>query len=131
MTTVVDVDERVDISQGLACSPHPQAAEVLLGRYVASHRPEVLAGRLRRALLAGRVDATALLAATGEARLAVRECFAYLAGSGGTPAEVKLGTVGLDVLRESHFDDHPELRLQLALSEARATICNPTKGTRP
>jgi hypothetical protein len=134
---------QLDIERGLAIidlqAEHPAAAAGLTQRWADEIRPRLLAYWLRRRLLAGRVDAKFLLAAEGESRIALRECFAYLAGSGETQAERNLGRCGLDAVRaseEDYFDPKvgarsyffPAQALQCRLAEVRVAICNPTKG---
>jgi hypothetical protein len=117
---------------------NPEAAVALTQRYADEIRPRLLARWLRKRLLAGRVDAKYLLAATGDARIALREGFAYLAGSGELAEERELGRSGLSALRvleqdyfESNLGNHrfhlPAQSLQCRLSDARVALSNQRK----
>lgn len=117
---------RVEALAGLLDDGHDIAAEV--HAYAGELRPRLAALAILRQVdgLPVELAPASVPRGTPEQLELLREGFACLAGDpDATPEQRKLGRVGLGVLRAEWHDDYPELRLRLALREAKASM----KGT--
>ncbi len=149
-TPVIQMDDRyLDAIEALRDSPHPEVADVLLERYIASLIPGrpgmtdsadwmgaggpagVAMDLLQRVYVAKAnekdlaVIADEILSLTGDDRTAMREGMAWLAGLPGLPEVNRLGKSGLDFLRTCQGywyakpGYYPARMLKLRLCDAR------------